>query len=56
MELISNIQSSLPPTELSSIAGRAFASFGSEIDQLIAMTENDNLPVANLGANVDIKA
>ncbi len=56
MESISNIQSSLPSKELSSIAGRAFASFGSEIDQLIAMTKDDNLPVANLGTQIDIKA
>ena len=55
MEPISNNQTSSMPQELSSVAGRAFASFNGEMRQLIDMTENEKLPEANLGAKVDIR-
>lgn len=55
MEPISNVTAALPPKATSSLLGKAFSSFGSEIDQLIAMTRNEKLPVANLGAKIDIK-
>lgn len=55
MEL-TNLPPILPSNTTSSLLGKALASFGSEVDQLIEMTENKKLPVSNLGANVDIKA
>jgi hypothetical protein len=50
MESISNLQPLLPSKEAASLLRRAFASFGGEIDQLIEMTRNEKLPVANLGS------
>ena len=35
--------------------GKAFGSFSSEIQQLIEMTKNEKLPVANLGTKIDVK-
>jgi hypothetical protein len=56
MDSTSNIQPLLAPKDSASIAGRAIASFGAEIDQLLAMTLEAAIPPAGLGANVDIKA
>jgi hypothetical protein len=55
MEPISNIQPPLQTQDASSIGGRAFAAFDNEIGQLIAMTKDEKLPLANLGTQVDIK-
>jgi len=44
------------PKEASSIAGRAFTSFNGEMEQLIEMTKNEKLPVANLGTKIDTRA
>ena len=55
MEPITNNQPSLMSQELSSVAGRAFASFSGEVQQLIDMTKNEKLPEANLGAKVDLR-
>ncbi|HJT24959.1 MAG TPA: hypothetical protein VJ873_10295 [bacterium] len=55
MEPISNLPPVAPSKETSSLLGKAFASFGSEIDQLIEMTKNEKLPVANLDTKIDTK-
>lgn len=55
MEPISNLPPLAPSNGTSSLLGKAFGSFSSEIAQLIEMTKNEKLPVANLGTKIDIK-
>ena len=56
MDSISNLQPLLAPKDAASIANRAIASFGGEIDQLLLMTMEAAIPPTTLGANVDTKA
>ena len=56
MEPLSNIRSSGPAQEMGSIAGRALASFGGEMDQLLAAVAQSAPSPSHLGQNIDVKA
>lgn len=58
MDSMNSIQSLSPAKDTASIAGRVIASFGSEIDQLLAMTVEASVTASPsyLGANVDVRA
>jgi hypothetical protein len=56
MEPITNTIASLPPKESEAIAGMAFANFDGEMQNLIAMTKSEKLPIPGLGEKVDIMA
>lgn len=56
MEPITNLPPIVPAKETTSILGRALASFGSEIDQLLAVTKEPPIPPSTLGTKVDIRA
>jgi len=56
MEALSNIPSNGPAKEIGSIAGRALASFGHEMDQLLAALSPNAPAPSHLGQNIDVKA
>ena len=56
MDPLSNLPPIGPVKDHSSIAGRAIAAFGSEMDQLLAATLQNKVPSPTLGNYIDTKA
>jgi hypothetical protein len=55
MEPISNLPPIVPVKETNSLLSRAFASFGSEIDQLLNMTKEAPVQPPALGTRIDVR-